>query len=235
MDTQYLNFSPRLKEIVETGKSLNLKGEVIKTSGVSTLNNIRIMRELVIKEKFSKTLEIGLAFGVSALTLLSTLKEVSADNFHHTAIDPFQTNWGGSGLKVISDEGFSNHFTLHEDLSALVLPTLFRNSEQYDLIYIDGSHLFEDVFIDFYYSVQILRKGGIVLFDDCRDSHVLKVIKFIRTNYAEFLSEIDYGVGENPHRPLKKRIGNFLGVRQLFGFQKTEEPPRKWNAKYKDF
>ena len=34
------------------------------------------------------------------------------------------------------------------------------------MIYVDGSHNFEHVFIDAYYSVQLLDMGGVVLFDD---------------------------------------------------------------------
>lgn len=236
MNTAYLKFCPKLKEIYETGKSLDENGNAVEVGSLSPLNNIRVIRELILQERPSKTLEIGLAYGGSALTFLSTLKEVSPNNFHHTAIDPFQKSvWGGSSLKAIQEVGFSDNFTLHEDYSALILPDLIRKNLQFDLIYIDESHLFEDVFLDFYYSSKLLKIGGVMLFDDCRDRHVLKVIKFINANYTKFLTEIDYGVVDDPDKPLFKKVGNFLGIRQLCGFKKTSEVDRKWNSPYFNF
>ena len=231
MNTDYLKFCPKLKEIIESGQSLNQRGETVEIRAVSTLGNIRVIRELLLRERFSNTLEIGLAFGGSALTFLSTLKETSPKQFQHTAIDPFQTKvWGGSSVRVISEEGFAENFTLYEDFSALALPELLKDRKRFDLIYIDGSHLFEDVFLDFYYASRLLKQNGIMLFDDCTDRHVQKVIKFIRGNYAQFLSEIDYSVYDDPEKPLKKKIGNRMGVRQLCGFRKKNEPPRDWNS-----
>jgi cephalosporin hydroxylase len=235
--TDYFNFCPRLKEIIETGQSIDSQGSAISINGVfSTLNNLHIIRELLIREKISNTLEIGLAYGGSALTFLATLKTVSPHNFHHSAIDPFQTrDWGGSSLRVLSEEGYSSHFTHYEELSALVLPDLVKQKKEYGLIYIDGYHLFENVFIDFYYSSMLLPVGGYMLFDDCTDPHVNKVIQFIKKNYQEILVEIDYRSIENPNKSLKKKIANKLGIRQLQGFRKISDPPRQWNVKYSMF
>ncbi len=142
MNTNYLNFNSTLKRIIESGSSLGAQGNKVQVSGVSTLGNIRAIRELILKEGCTHTLEIGLAFGASALAFLSTLKEISPGDYHHSAIDPFQnTTWGGSALRVLSDEGFSDNFTLHENYSSLVLPELVQNNAHFDLIYIDGSHL----------------------------------------------------------------------------------------------
>ncbi len=138
-------------------------------------------------------------------------------------------------MRLLVDEGFANHFSLNKKLSALALPALVLESEEYDLIYVDGSHLFEDVFIDLYYSVLLVKVGGVVLFDDCCDAHVAKVIKFIKTNFREFLSEIDYGGLEDPEKSLKKKIGNFVGYRQIRGFRKISDPPRNWNASFSKF
>lgn len=47
MNTDYLNFCPRLKKMIDTGTSINSKGEKIQIAGTSTLNNIRIIREIL--------------------------------------------------------------------------------------------------------------------------------------------------------------------------------------------
>jgi hypothetical protein len=82
---------------------------------------------------------------------------------------------------------------------------------------------------------KIFETGEIVLFDDCTDRHVAKVIRFIRTNYLDILKPLEIRRYENPQKGLKKRIGNLLGIRQLVGFEKAAEPPRKWNAKFASF
>lgn len=236
-ELSYLSFSPRLKTVLESGQTVSANGEPIKVHSASTIGNIRVLRELILLEGFSRTLEVGLAYGASALTILSSLREVSdGGGYHHAAIDPFQyKDWGGAGVRLVNDEGFADRFSLHEGLSALVLPSLLEKSEIYDLIYIDGSHLFEDVFVDFYYSLRLLRVGGVILFDDCYDAHVRKVIKFIRCNFGGIIEGIDYSAVEDPQKPLKKKIGNLLGFRQLHGFRKVADPTRKWNAAFKNF
>jgi predicted O-methyltransferase YrrM len=60
----------------------------------------------------------------------------------------------GSELKVIVKKGFSRD----------ILPTLAPCS--YDCIYIDGSHKASDVLEDAVLSKLLLKKGGIIIFDD---------------------------------------------------------------------
>lgn len=236
METTYLTFCPKLKGMLETGLTRDEGGKEVPTQGTSTMGNLRAIRETILKERCSRTLEIGLAYGASALAFLSTLTEASPADHHHTALDPFQRKvWGGAGLRAVEDAGYSDHFTWLEAPSCIRLPRMLAEGARFDLIYVDGSHIFEDVFIDFYYSARLLREGGIVLFDDCSDRHVRKVIRFIQRNFREWLQEIDYREIDDPEKPLKKKIGNHLGVRQLRGFRKVLEINRPWDATLIDF
>jgi hypothetical protein len=54
--------------------------------------------------------------------------------------------------------------TFHIEPSEFVLPRL--DASPRDLILIDGSHSFPQVFIDFFYSVQLLKLDGILIVDD---------------------------------------------------------------------
>ncbi|UCG35617.1 MAG: class I SAM-dependent methyltransferase [Candidatus Omnitrophota bacterium] len=236
MNIDYLNFCPRLKDIFMSGFSINSKGEKIRAGGFSTFNNIIVIREILKKMKPNRTLEIGLAYGASTLTILTTLKEIFSEGFLHTAIDPFENIvWKGSALRVIEEEGYSEHFRFFEYFSSLKLASLVKEKEKFDFIYVDGSHLFEDVFLDFYYSVSLLNKNGIVLFDDCTNKHIEKVIKFIIKNYSSILKPLDIRPFEDKKKSIKKKIANKLGIRQLVGFKKISEPPRKWNSKFRNF
>ena len=64
---------------------------------------------------------------------------------------------------------------------------MIRDGLKFQLIYIDGSHRFEDVFCDFYFVRYLLAVGGYVMFDDSSDSEVAKVVRFVRKNLVEIL------------------------------------------------
>ncbi|MEQ8756874.1 MAG: class I SAM-dependent methyltransferase [Coleofasciculus sp. G1-WW12-02] len=184
-----LDFCPRLKTIIKNGQTIDGDGNLIQIRGMSTINNLQLLRRLIIDLCPKKTLEIGLAFGGSALAILSTLQEVhTKKDFLHTAIDPYQsTVWKNSAITVITQEQLDKNFRFFEEYSSLVLPRLILEHEKFGLVYIDGSHLFEDVFVDFYFVVQLLEMNGIVIFDDCRNNHVHKVVQFIKNNYSKIL------------------------------------------------
>lgn len=236
MNTSYLRFCPRLKEMIDSGESIDAEGKPVRIEACSTLRNIRVLREIIKDRNCTETLEIGLAYGVSALTILSTLRENADGEYHHSAIDPYQSRqWKGSSLRVIEEEGFRSNFTFFEEVSALVIPHLVERGKQFDLIYIDGSHLFEDVFIDFYYSTSLLATRGILAFDDCTDPHIRKVVKFVRTNYKKILRKIDLSSYEDPEKSWIEKLGNKMGYRQMVAFEKIADPPREWNTRFVPF
>lgn len=57
------------------------------------------------------------------------------------------------------------NFNIIKGYSQNVLPT-FSSNKQYDFIYIDASHRADDTFVDAYYAHKMLKKGGIIIFDD---------------------------------------------------------------------
>ena len=56
------------------------------------------------------------------------------------------------------------NFTIHKGYSQLILPTL--KNKEFDFIYIDASHRADDTFVDAYFALKMLKKGGIIIFDD---------------------------------------------------------------------
>lgn len=229
-----LDFCPRLKNIIKNGQTIDGDGNIIPIRGMSTINNLQIIRELIIDSCPKKTLEIGLAFGGSALTILSTLQEIhSKKDFLHTAIDPYQsTAWKNSAITVITQEQLDKNFRFFEDYSSMVLPRLISKHEKFGLVYIDGSHLFEDVFVDFYFVVHLLEMNGFLIFDDCQNNHVRKVVQFIKKNYPHILS---IKVMSFSSKPLLNKIANKFGYKQLEVFCKIGKTPRNWKEKFKNF
>ena len=130
-----------------------------------------------------RTLEIGLAYGGSALWILDAQRfQVGA---HHIAIDPFQrSQWGGVAISAIGSLTFPKSFELLEDLSIHALSGLIKKNDKFDLIFIDGNHRFDDVMVDFYLSDQLLNVGGILAFHDLWMPSISMVSKFVATNRA---------------------------------------------------
>jgi predicted O-methyltransferase YrrM len=230
-----LDFCPRLKRMFDSRFVETIDGRTVPFEAGSTINNIQVLRHLVMALQPTRTLEIGLAHGASALTFLTSLREINAGgDFQHTAIDPYQrTIWNSAALHSIVVDGFRDHFQFYDEESSSALPRLCDERKEFQLIYIDGSHLFEDVFLDFAFTVRLLPIGGICLFDDCSERHVQKVIRFIKTNYSEILRK--YPLEGLVKKPLLKRLANRIGFYQLAAFEKIAQPPRKWNSALASF
>jgi predicted O-methyltransferase YrrM len=61
----------------------------------------------------------------------------------------------------------SNKIELVRDLSTNIFPELIKNyKNKFDFIYIDGDHRSEGVYIDAINSFELIKKGGLILFDD---------------------------------------------------------------------
>src|SRR4051794_8808419 len=98
--SEYFAFSPTLQQWVSSGIATGESGKRFeKLPALSSPNNLHILRELIVRQQPRHTLEIGLAFGGSALTILSTLRETWHDgDYSHTAIDPMQQVWDNTAL-----------------------------------------------------------------------------------------------------------------------------------------
>lgn len=227
---------PALGKLLSATELAGRTGKKVSTRGFSTLNNLWVLSCLFEEIKPSRTLEVGMALGASA-TLFSSLHRKhnpQAVGVHH-AIDPFQTeHYDNCTPKFLEENGLGDVTVLHEKLSSLVLPSLVEQGLKFGLIYIDGSHLFEDTFIDFYYSAMLCDVGGYIALDDCRDSHGLKLVRFVRSNLQDFFEEVSpyrYQVGSKAKRMLKEIVAKPLGQQQMVVFRKKREGGRDWNTK----
>ncbi len=220
----YFDFCQALQNILRSGEVFVDGQTKLAVHSGSTLNNLRVLRELIRDRKPARTLEIGLAFGVSALTILSSLQEFCPAGYYHTGIDPFQKDqWHNAALLLIEQTGLSAHFRFTETFSSLALPGLLAQGELFDLIYVDGSHRYEHVFVDYFFCLRLLRKGGVVLFDDCTTDDVGAVVKFAAKHHRHVCKPFNLSSYDAPNKTFKKRVANLLGIRQLKGFCKVGE------------
>lgn len=116
-------------------------------------------------------LEIGSYEGMSAVWCLENV--LTAQNSDITCIDTFQ----GGEEHALADMGkvedrflhnitpYGGKVNIYKGNSADILRSM-RKKELFHMIYIDGSHQAKDVLTDAVLSFALLKKGGLLIFDD---------------------------------------------------------------------
>ena len=136
----------------------------------------RVVRET----KPQRTLEVGMAWGLSSLFICEALRQNGRGS--HVAIDPFQDRFHHGGIWNVNRAGLGDLLTFHERPSQLVLAELASKKERFDVIFIDGAHVFDAAFVDFYFADMLIPIGGVLIFDDLWMPAVRKVLRFILNN-----------------------------------------------------
>ncbi len=115
-----------------------------------------------------RTIETGFGLGMSSLFIVEAALECSGtEAVQHTAIDPYQrSDWNNAGLRTVREAGVGGQVTLIQEDSALVLPLLVAEGQRFDAAFVDGSHLFDGVFVDVFYMLRLVRPGGVIVLDD---------------------------------------------------------------------
>lgn len=163
--------------------AVTINGKKIKlTSAISPAEGFHLYN-LINRNKFTQILEIGTANGLSSLYITQALADTAGGKL--TSIDPFQsTQWMSAGMINVIEAGLSMYHELIEKKSYEALPELLKQGKSYDMIFIDGMHLFDYTLVDFFYSTLLCKKGGVIVVDDVRHKAPNKVIRYIDANYS---------------------------------------------------
>ena len=125
------------------------------------------LRDLLIDEGVETVVEVGLAYGRSALAIGEALLAVDARRPLHVIIDPLQaTEWSNVGWQMLRSAGLDAIARLVLQPSSMALPRLVAEGVTADAAFVDGSHRFHEVFVDLYFLRKIVRPGGLVVLDD---------------------------------------------------------------------
>lgn len=155
------------------------------------------------RENARRTIEIGLAYGVSALYICEALVANGHPDARHVAIDPYQTHgpdgrgFAGCGLQHLAEAGLMSIIEHHEEESQIALPRLLSEGRTFDLAFVDGNHRFDRVFLDLYYLGRIVRRGGIVVLDDYELPGIARAASFFLTNIGWELEDDSTGDGHH--------------------------------------
>jgi predicted O-methyltransferase YrrM len=141
-----------------------------------------VLRDLLLAEKPSTVIEIGLAYGSSALAIAEALAAAGSSEIRHVIIDAYQKEFHGSGWAAIAGAGLAGLCCLMEERSQIALPRLLADGFVADAAFVDGSHIFHNVFVDLFYLRELVRPGGLVILDDCSYLSVATAARYFEFN-----------------------------------------------------
>jgi predicted O-methyltransferase YrrM len=141
-----------------------------------------VLRDLVLAERARTVIEIGLAYGGSALAIAEALVANEPGPGRHLIIDPYQNRFDGCGWSAIVEAGITGLCLLFEERSQIVLPRLLSDGFLADAAFVDGSHIFHNVFVDLFYLRELVRPGGLVILDDCSYPSVATAVRYFEVN-----------------------------------------------------
>lgn len=172
-----------LANILETGQFTGPDGQPLSIRAQISEAQGDMLQSIVQEIKPRVSLEVGLAYGVSALFISDAMKSVGGER--HIVIDSHQMTpvWNnGAGLHNLKLAGHESLIDFHGEESQQALPKLDARGEKLDFAFIDGAHTFDHALVDFFYIDRMLNVGGVVAFDDVGFACVEKVCRFILKN-----------------------------------------------------
>jgi predicted O-methyltransferase YrrM len=176
------------------------------------------LRVQVTRERATRTLEIGLGYGIAALFVCDGLLRNEQPAPRHVAIDPNQeSRFGNIGRQLIADAGLGELVEFHERPSEYVLPRLAEDGQTFDLAVVDGNHRFDGVFLDLVYLMRLVKPGGVVFLDDYQLPSVARAATFFVTNLGWRLEEVSapnplhqWAVLRTSEAPDRRRFDHFV-------------------------
>lgn len=141
-----------------------------------------VLRDWLLAERAQVVIEVGLAYGASALAIAEALIANGADDAAQVIIDPFQDQFDDAGWKVLVAAGLSGLCSLERERSQLALARLSANAFVADAAFVDGSHIFHNVFVDLFFLRELVRPGGLVILDDCDWPSVATAARYFEVN-----------------------------------------------------
>ena len=154
------------------------------------------LRDAVIEHGATRTLEVGLGYAVATLFICEGLLH-NGRGGRHVVIDPFQHEsrpgdselFGGAGVRALQRAGVRALVELYEEGSEVVLPRIYAGGRRFDFAFVDGSHRFENVFLDLVFCGRLLGEGDPVFVDDTHDRAVSHAVAYCTSNLGWTVQE----------------------------------------------
>jgi predicted O-methyltransferase YrrM len=172
-DHPYRDLNPVLRDLYQTSRYY---------PSITPFPQGHTLHCIVLEHRLDLTLEIGLAFGGSALFICNAHQRKGTG--HHYAIDPFQIDsFDGVGQALIRKAGLGAYLQWLPTPAQTALPALRTTGMTFDLIYIDGDHGVTAVLSDFLHANALLKTGGFLALDDSHFPSGVRALQVIRRHF----------------------------------------------------
>ena len=142
-----------------------------------------ILRDLLVAERARVVIEIGLAYGSSALAIGEALCLSGSAEVSHVVIDPFQASaYDDVGRDALTAAGLADRTTFIAEPSSIALARLLAEGFLADAAFVDGSHRYHEVFVDLYFLRRLVRPGGLIVLDDASFASVAAALRYFDLN-----------------------------------------------------
>ncbi len=142
-----------------------------------------ILRDTLVTYGAHVVIEVGLAYGSSALAIGEALVLTGAASVSHIVIDPFQESaYDNVGRDALNAAGLADQTTFIGEASSIALARLVREGLTADAAFVDGSHRFHEVFVDLYFLRKLVRPGGLIVLDDAALPSVSTALRYFDRN-----------------------------------------------------
>jgi predicted O-methyltransferase YrrM len=160
---------------------------MIKQDVLETRRALSCLAELLKPRRY---LEIGVRRGLSMAMVAGRVPDCDI-----TGMDVWIENYAGAsnpGPDFVRREmqrvGFSGQLQFITGVTQDTLPEFVGNQpEPFDLINVDGDHTYEGARSDLWLSILVLKKGGVLLFDDIHGEIVSKVWADCKAELPQYL------------------------------------------------
>jgi len=141
------------------------------------------LRDILVAHDVHVVIEVGLAYGSSALAIGEALLLTGGTNTSHIVIDPFQaTAYENVGWDALNAAGLAAQTTFIGEASSIALARLVGEGLTADAAFVDGSHRFHEVFVDLYFLLRLVRPGGLIVLDDVASPSVAAALRYFDLN-----------------------------------------------------
>ena len=142
-----------------------------------------ILRDTLIAHGARAIIEVGLAYGSSALAIGEALCSTGMADVSHIVIDPFQASaYDNVGWDTLTAAHLLDHTTFIGEPSSIALARLAADGLRADAAFVDGSHRFHEVFVDLYFLRKLIRPGGLIILDDADWPSVAAALRYFDLN-----------------------------------------------------
>ena len=169
-----------LKEIFSTNTVKDESGKSIPVHSHTGEEQGLFLQNLVKKIKPTSSVEVGLAYGISSLFILESLKELGNADKSHVIFEPYPDEyWNNIGLLNIQRAGLEHLADFRKTFSSDGLIDLIKQNRSIQFAYIDSTKVFDILMADFFLINKILDIGGVIVFDDCAFPGIRKLVRYI--------------------------------------------------------